>query len=142
MNPSQVMPRLLKGALFLSLLIATGLLSAAASQATSLPSVSVALTPSAITVGGTLESGAVNVVSTATGGSEPSTTLILLKPGVSPAEIYALLDAGAIGHEPNLATKYASIVFDGPAAPGKTTEAQTILAPGQYVAINAEGEKS
>jgi hypothetical protein len=78
------------------------------------------------------------VVSTTT-GKEPSPSLLLLKPGVSPAEFYALLDADKVGEEPNLASKYGSIAFDGTVG---NSEAQTILQPGQYVAINAEGDKS
>jgi hypothetical protein len=143
MNPSSKRPRPLRGALIASLLTTVALLSATAAEATTLPTISVALSPSSITVGGTLQSGAVNVVSDATAGKEPSTSLVLLKPGVSVAEVYALLDAGEVGKEPNLVSKYASIVFDGTITPaGKSTEAQTILQPGQYVAVNAEGEKS
>lgn len=143
MNPSSTRPHLLRGALTAFLLTVVCLLPATAAEATTLPTVSVALSPSSITVGGTLQSGAVNVVSTATGGKESSTSLVLLKPGVSVAEVYALLDAGQVGKEPNLISKYASIMFDGTITPaGKSTEAQTILQPGQYVAVDAEGEKS
>jgi hypothetical protein len=143
MNPSSTRPHLLRGALIASLLTAAALLPATDAEATTLPTVSVALSPSSITVGGTLQAGAVNVVSTATGGKESSTSLVLLKPGVSVAEVYALLDAGQVGKEPNLISKYASIMFDGTITPaGKSTEAQTTLQPGQYVAVDAEGEKS
>jgi|ERR1700722_423225 len=138
MNPSRARPRLLRGALTASLLVVAGLVPVAAAEAAPLPTVSLTLSPSSITVGGTLQSGAVNVVSTTT-GKEPSPSLLLLKPGVSPAEVYALLDANKVGGEPNLASKYLSIVFDGTVG---NSEAQTVLQPGQYVAINAEGEKS
>lgn len=141
MNPSSTRP--LRGALIASLLTAAALLPAATAEATTLPTISVALSPSSITVGGTPQSGAVNVVSTASGGKESSTSLVLLKPGVSVAEVNALLNAGEVGKEPNLASKYLSIVFDGTITPaGKSTEAQTILQPGQYMAIDAEGENS
>jgi hypothetical protein len=143
MNPSSTRPRLLRGALIASLLATAALLPATAAEATTLPTISVALSPSSITVGGTLQSGAVNVVSTATAGKESSTSLVLLKPGVSVAEVDALLNANEVGKEPNLASKYLSIVFDGTITPaGKSTEAQTVLQPGQYMAIDAEGEKS
>jgi hypothetical protein len=142
MNSSSARPQLLRGVLLTSLLTVAGLMSAAGAEA-ALPTVSVSLSPTSITVGGTLQSGAVNVVSTATSGKEPSTSLVLLKPGVSAAEVYALLDANKVGQEPNLVSKYASIVFDGTITPaGRSTEAQTILQPGQYVAVDAEGEKS
>ncbi len=143
MNSSSARPHLLRGALIASLLTVAGPMSVASAEAAPLPTISVALSPSSISVGGTLQSGAVNVLSTATGGKESSTTLVLLKPGVSVAEVYALLDANEVGKEPNLASKYVSIVFDGTITPaGTSTEAQTTLQPGQYVAIDAEGEKS
>jgi hypothetical protein len=143
MNSSSARPHLLRGVLIASLLTVAGLISAAGAEAAPLPTISVALSPSSISVGGTPQSGAVNVVSTATGGKESSTSLLLLKPGVSVAEVYALLDAGEVGKEPNLASKYLSIVFDGTITQaGKSTEAQTVLQPGQYVAIDAEGEQS
>ena len=144
MNPSRKWSRLLQGVAAAVLLVLASLATAAATQAAPpLPTVSIALSPSSITVNGALQSGAVNIVSTAAGGKEPSPGLLLLKPGVSVAEVYALLDAGKVGNEPNLASRYVSIVFDGAIpAPGKSSEAQTTLAPGQYVAINAEGDDS
>jgi len=142
MNPSSARSRLSRGALIVALTAVTGLVLAGSAPAAPLPTVSIALTPTAITVGGALQSGAVNVVSTAVGGKEPSPALLLLKPGVSPAEFYALLDANKVAMDPNLVSRYGSIVFDGFAAPGESSEAQTLLAPGQYVAIDAEAEKS
>jgi hypothetical protein len=143
MNSSSARTNPLRGALITCLLAVAALMSSATADAATLPTVSVALSPSSIAVGGTLQSGAVNVVSSSTGGKEPSTSLLLLKPGVSVAEVDGLLDAGKVGNEPNLASKYGSIVFDGPIAlPGKSSEAQTVLVPGQYMAINAEGSKS
>jgi len=143
MIPSHIWPRLLQGVAVAFLLVFAGLVSAVAAQAAALPLVSVALSPSSITVSGALQSGAVNIVSTAAGGKEPSPALLLLKPGVSVAEVDALLDRNQVGNEPNLASRYVSIVFDGATlAPGKSNEAQTSLAPGLYVAINAEGGDS
>jgi hypothetical protein len=138
MNPTSARPYPLGGVLIASLLMVLSLMSVATAEATPLPTVSLTLSPTSITVSGTLQSGAVNVVSTTT-GKEPSPSLFLLKPGVSPAEVYALLDANQVGGEPNLVSKYGSIVFDGAIG---NSEAQTVLQPGQYVAINAEGEKS
>jgi hypothetical protein len=100
------------------------------------------MSASTISVAGPLQSGAVNVLSTATAGKEPSPGLLLLKPGVGVAEVYALLDANKVGGEPNLLSKYGSIVFDGFNPPGTSTQAQTILAPGLYVAVDAEGDES
>ena len=40
----------------------------------------------------------------------------------------------------NNISKLGSIVFDAEGKPGGTTEAQTVLQPGTYVVLNAEGE--
>jgi hypothetical protein len=115
-------------------IVATG-----TAQAATLPTLTLSLSSSAITVGGTLQSGAVNVVSTDAGVKEGATILFQLKPGYTVAEVEAALKAGA-GMEPNLASKYGSIVFDAEVNPGQTNEAQTMLAPGQYVALGSTGE--
>jgi hypothetical protein len=49
------------------LALAGGLVAAGSAQASTLPTVSIAITKSSATVSGALESGGVNVVSTATG---------------------------------------------------------------------------
>lgn len=118
-----------------------GVLGAGTAQAATLPTISATVSASTITVTGAVQSGAVNVASTATGGKEPSVVLFALKPGVSVAEFYAYLNENKT-RDPNTAGKYGSIVFDVDAGKGKATEAQTVLAPGQYIAVNAEGEKS
>ncbi len=116
-----------------------GLLATGTAQAATLPTLTLSLSASAITVGGTIQSGAVNVVSTDAGVKEGATILFQLKPGYTVAEVEAALKAGA-GKEPNLASKYGSIVFDAEVNPGQTSEAQTILEPGQYVALGGTGE--
>jgi uncharacterized cupredoxin-like copper-binding protein len=121
------------------LAVASSVASAGAAQASTLPTLTLALTTSSITVGGTTQSGAVNVVSTDSGVKEGATILFQLKPGYTVAEVEAALKAGA-GKDPNKATKYGSIVFDAEVRPGKTSEAQTILEPGQYVALGSVGE--
>ncbi|MFI4990635.1 MAG: hypothetical protein ACHQHO_06940 [Solirubrobacterales bacterium] len=122
--------------------LALGAFGASAAQAATLPTVTATVSASSITISGALQSGAVNIASTATGGKEPSVTLFQLKPGVSLAEFTALLDSNKVTKDPNSTGKYGAIVFDAEAGKGKAAEAQTILAPGQYVALNAEGEKS
>jgi len=120
-----------------------GAVGAAAAQAASpLPTVSVAVSPSSVTVSGPLQAGAVNVASTAASGKEPNVVLFQLKPGASLSEFYAVLDSNKLGSDPNAAGKYGTIVFDAEAGKGKASEAQTVLQAGQYVAFNAEGEKS
>jgi hypothetical protein len=117
---------------------AAGLTTISARAAT-LPIVSIATTPSSITVGGALQAGGVNVVSTSTGTKEAGTLLFLLKPGVSAAEFLAFLSSKA-GQDPNKAVKYGSVVLNAETPTGKKSEVQITLAPGQYVALKIEGE--
>jgi hypothetical protein len=112
---------------------------AGSAQAATLPTLTLTLTKSTITVAGTPQSGAVNVVSSATGTKEASAILFQVKPGVSLEEVYSFLGS-AKAEDPDNASKYGSIVFDEEATPGKASEAQTILQPGQYLALVAEGE--
>jgi hypothetical protein len=114
-------------------------LNAMSARAATLPTLSVALKPSSITVGGAPQAGGVNVVTTATGTKEGGILLFLLKPGVSAAEFLAFLSSKA-GQDPNNAGKYGAVVFNAEAPAGRKSEAQTTLAPGQYVALNIEGE--
>ncbi len=115
--------------------IATG--SAPASS--TLPALSIAITPTSATVSGALESGAVNVVSTDTGVKEAGVIVFLLKPGVSLAEVEKF-SAEKKARDPNSASKYGSIVFDTEANPGQSSEAQTELQPGQYIVLVSAGE--
>jgi hypothetical protein len=135
-SPKRVVSAIIAAAALLA--FAAGLITTSA-RAAALPTVSVAITPSSITVGGALQSGGVNVISTATGTKEAGTVLFLLKPGATAAEFLAFLSSKA-GGDPNNASKYGSIVFDAEAPTGKKSEAQTTLAAGQYVALNVEGE--
>jgi hypothetical protein len=123
-----------------SALITAGSMTATASaQAATLPTLSIAITPSSATVGGTLESGAVNVVTTDAGVKEAGVIVFLLKPGVSLAEVEKF-SAEKKSKDPNSASKYGSIVFDTEANQGQTGEAQTYLQPGQYIVLVAAGE--
>jgi hypothetical protein len=129
----------LRGLLVAAILAAVSLVSVGAAQASTLPTLTLAITKSSITVGGSTQSGGVNVVSTATGVKEASAILFLIKPGVTVAEVESALKSGA-GKDPNKSSKYGSIVFDGAASSGHASEAQTILAPGQYLALAGTGE--
>jgi hypothetical protein len=118
-----------------ALLTAGGTFAAgsAAAASSTLPTLSLTITKSSITVGGATQSGAVNVVSTATGVKEASAILVLLKPGATFEEAEAAIQK-AHG-DTNVVDKYGSIVFDGEVTPGQKSEAQTYLQPGQYVAV-------
>src|ERR1017187_1227012 len=112
----------LRGLFVAALLAAVSLVSAGAAQASTLPTLTLAITKSSITVGGTTQSGAVNVISTASGVKEATAILFLMKPGVTVAEVESALKSGA-GKDPNKATKYGSIVFDAEANPCRGREA-------------------
>jgi hypothetical protein len=122
-----------------ALLAFAGGLATTSARAAALPTVTIAITPSSITVGGALQSGGVNVVSTATGTKEAGTLLFLLNPGVSAAEFLAFVNSKA-GQDPNNAAKLGAVVFNAEAPAGRKSEAQTTLAAGQYVALEVEGE--
>jgi hypothetical protein len=132
------------GAFVASLLVAIGLLSAVSAQASTLPTLTLTLTKSSITVAGSTQSGGVNVVTTATGVKEATAILFLLKPGVTFEDVEnAKKSSASAGKDPNFTSKYGSIVFSSEASPGHSREAQTYLQPGQYVAlIPGEGKGS
>jgi hypothetical protein len=123
-----------------ALAVTASLAATGAAQASTLPALSIAITPSSATVGGAHESGAVNVVSTDTDVKEATVILFLLKPGASVAEAEAFTREKKGAHDPNNSSKLGSIVFDTEANPGQTGEAQTDLQPGQYVVLVGAGE--
>ncbi len=112
--------------------------SAASAQA-ALPTLNVSLTPTTVSVSGLAVSGAVNVVTTsAKGMKEPSPVLVQLHTGATVAEVEALLAQKR--SDPNEVATFGAIVFSATGVPGGTSEAQTTLAPGTYLALNLEGE--
>jgi uncharacterized protein GlcG (DUF336 family) len=122
-----------------ALLAAGGTIAVGSAAATStLPTLSLTIAKSSIAVGGNVQSGAVNVVSTATGVKEAGVILFLLKPGATFDEVEAAIQK-AHG-DTNVTGKYGSIVFDAEVTPGQSSEAQTYLQPGQYVAVVPGGE--
>jgi hypothetical protein len=131
----------LRRAVVLAALALSVMLGAITSQAgaATLPTLSVTATATSISVSGAPQSGAVNVVSTATGLKEGAVILLQLKPGVTAAEVVAFLATKA-SEDPNTANKYGSIVFDTEVATGHPSEAQTTLQAGQYLALLAPGE--
>jgi hypothetical protein len=135
--PSRI-ARLQPGVVLAALAAAAALLVAAtAAQASALPTLTLTITSTSITVGGSTQSGAVNVVSTATGVKEAGAILFLVKPGVTVPEVEAFLAKNG-AKDPNSTSKYGSIVFDAEVAAGKATEAQTDLQAGQYLALVPE----
>jgi len=118
--------------------VASGLVLMTASSvaAGSLPTLTLGLTKNTITVGGSEVSGAVNIVTTVTGESNDSPALLLLKPGVTAAQFAAAAQRTVGKGSPfDALDPYASIVFDGFAAQGTPSRAETWLPPGTYVAL-------
>jgi hypothetical protein len=137
---SRLAPKKRAAALATSALVAAvSLVAVGSAQAAPLPTLTLALTKTSVTIGGTLQSGAVNVVATATGTKEAAAVLFQLKPGVTPDEFSAFVKSPKI-RDLNNTSKLGSIVFDEEANPGQTAEAQTVLRPGTYMALNGEGE--
>jgi hypothetical protein len=122
-------------------LIGAGLFASGSSAAT-LPTVSATVSPTSVVITGTVPSGAVNIATLGTSGKEPDLTLLLLKPGSTVQQAYSLFETNQASKDPNVVAQIGAIVFDNEAGKGKPSEAQTVLAPGTYVAINPEGEKS
>lgn len=118
--------------------LVSGLVLAAAPSvaAGSLPTLTLAVTKSSITVGGSKVAGAVNVVMTVTGEKSDGPALLLVRPGVSLSAVERAI--GRLGPNTPLDAidPYVSIVFDGVAAEGAPTSAETWLQPGTYLAVN------
>jgi hypothetical protein len=108
--------------------------AAGASAASTLPTLNVAVTgKSGIKVSGSEVSGAVNVTSTFSGKGQGGYGLIGLNQGVSFPE--ALLAVQSHQGDPNALTPFGSLLVaaDAPAT------VQTVLTPGNYVALNLTG---
>jgi hypothetical protein len=124
-----------------SLLTVVSFVGVASAQASALPTLTITITKSSMTVGGATQSGGVNVVTTATGTKDTGATLFFLKPGVSVAEFETYEKTKGAGRDLNRTSKYGSAVFDAEGAPGQSSEVQTNLAPGHYIAlVNAEAK--
>src|SRR5438105_12093066 len=118
---------------------AVSLIDAGTAPAATLPTISVAVTPTSVTVGGTLQSGGVNVVSTATGVKEAGVQLVLLKPGVSAAELYTYLESKH-KKDINESSKFGSIVFSTEVESGHPSDVQTNLQPGSTSPSSRRGK--
>jgi len=130
----------LAGGLAVALLACLSM-AATAQAGPTLPTLSLAVTPTSITVGAAPQSGAVNVVVTASGKvKEGAAILFQLKPGVTLAEVESYIAENKHPNDPNYTDKLGSIVFDVEANAGTTSEAQIDLAPGQYVALASPNE--
>jgi hypothetical protein len=118
--------------------IASGLaMTAAASMAAgTLPTLTLAMTKTSITVGGQKVSGAVQIDTTVSGEASDDPTLLMIKPGVTTAALKNVL--GSFGNKPlDAIDPYGTIVYDGaPALRGQTTTTDAVLPAGRYIALD------
>jgi hypothetical protein len=103
-----------------------------------LPTLTLALNGKSVTVSGTLQSGAVNVVSTVTKEAQGDPALIRLDPGVSLAQAKAAVKGH--GGDFNALDPYGALVFFTTVNKGASNSVQTSLQPGNYVALDANGK--
>ncbi|HEY1834756.1 MAG TPA: hypothetical protein VGG08_09985 [Solirubrobacteraceae bacterium] len=119
--------------------VALSLVASTAAAAATLPTVSIAVTKTTGAISGSLESGAVNVVTTDTGFKEATVLLVRLGAGVSFAEAEAFAKTGIKG-DPNNVDSIGSIVFDIEANPGTPNETQMELKAGSYLLLVGGGK--
>jgi hypothetical protein len=105
-------------------------------EAAALPVITVTMNGKSISVGGSLVSGGVKVVSKVSGEASGNPTFVRLDPGVTVAQ---LLKAGS--GDPNNIALVASVVFS-PQANRGTSSAEVSLKPGNYVALDLNTSQS
>jgi hypothetical protein len=108
---------------------------AGGSQALTLPTINVALNGKAISITGTLQSGAVTVHSVVTSKHGSSPAFIRLNQGVTAQQVLQLMTSKK-GQDPNNLNALGSLVFSIDLNKG-TTDVQTVLEPGNYLALDA-----
>jgi hypothetical protein len=107
---------------------------ATATAAGTLPTLNLTMTGKAITATASVPAGAVNVVSQVSGEPAASPTLVRLEPGVTFQQAFGAVQSH--GGDPNALDGLATIVFN-PEADKGTSSAQTVLTPGNYVALDS-----
>jgi hypothetical protein len=131
----------MKRFLLVTTTVASALVLAAPSLAAgSLPTMTISLHGGkSIAVGGAETSGAVTIKTTVHGEASGEPTLFQLKPGVSDAAFFKGLKALSGDTPFDAIDPYASAVFDA-VSPSGTSSAETVLAPGRYVALDLSSQ--
>jgi hypothetical protein len=111
--------------------------SAAATKGTALPKLILKATGTKLTVSGPKQSGAVDVKQMVSGESHASLILGRLDPGVTYSQVFKLLPK--IAKDPNNVEAVGAIVFSN-TAPQGTSDVQTVLQPGKYLALDVTGK--
>jgi hypothetical protein len=114
---------------------------ASATATSSLPKITFAIKGNTITVGGALQSGGVNIVSTTAGEAQGQPLLFRLNPGITAAQFNAFISSKAF-QDPNQLVAFGSVVFDVQDDRGVVSEVQTTLQAGHYVALDGNPNSS
>ncbi|MGH3498498.1 MAG: hypothetical protein ACRDP1_13640 [Nocardioidaceae bacterium] len=114
---------------------------AMASAAHALPRINVTTNGKTMTVGGSLVSGAVDVVTVTSREPVSNPVFIRLNRGVSYAQVFHLLMSPA-GQDPNVVRRVGAIVFDANAKSGRRVHVQVNLAPGRYLGLDVVALRS
>jgi hypothetical protein len=116
--------------------------SAATHSKNALPTLNLHMNGSAITVGGSKMSGAVDVRATVSGEKNGSPLLVRLNPGVSYAQAQKILAKAGKTGDPNFASLGGAIVYSEGVHNGATSDVETVLQPGRYLAIDVAGHSA
>jgi hypothetical protein len=113
--------------------------AASAAGASSLPTLSLSLGVRSLSLAGPQQSGAVDVLVRASAVKQAGAALFRLSPGVSLAEVEALLPGELVG-DMSAADRYGSFVLEQEAPTQGSSEVQIELLPGEYLALTLPGE--
>ncbi len=108
--------------------------AARSAGASGLPTVTIAMDGTSITVGGALQSGGVDVELTTTNEPQGGPALLHLNPGVTPDQVLAIIANPAL--DPNDLNPYGQIVLDAQTDKGVVSHIQITLPPGEYLAVD------
>jgi hypothetical protein len=122
-----------------SVFMLAGGIASAQPGAGALPVLKLALNGKTVKVSGATVSGAVTVQTTVTKEPQGEPTLAYLKPGVTPQQAFGAI--AKAGGDLNALGPYGAIVFDANANKG-TSSAQTVLQPGNYLALDTENNNA
>jgi len=111
--------------------------NSAAAKSAGLPKLTLTATGTSVTVSGPKQSGAVDVHQVVTGESHGSFVLVRLDPGVTYTQAFKALPK--LAKDPNNVEAVGAIVFAN-TAPKGTSDVQTVLQSGKYVAIDLTGK--
>jgi hypothetical protein len=127
-------------ALCVAAVTTTMALGAGGTQSAALPTIDVTMSGKAISITGTLQSGAVTIHSVATSKKGGQPVLVRLNQGVTAEQLRQWIASKKV-QDPNNVTPLGSIVFDLESVIG-TKDVQTMLQPGNYVAVDTSAQKN